>query len=126
MTIEDGSEQEIKPISNVEDGNNVDFTDTIGNIRGILGRAHAVSSEIESAFQRALDNFEVHAARIPETQIRQAPNLDTVVIVGALMFLAQEGGREAIVRAKDAFAKYFPDVDYRVWLKLQKAAKKKD
>lgn len=91
-------------------------------VRAKIARAQSVDDTLRGLFLNALSSVERHLDDIERKETERAPNGTSVIILAALMFLAAEhGGRKAVVRAKDAFAKYFPDVNRDVWLGVQKA-----
>ena|SRR3989344_782568 len=91
-------------------------------IRQTVSRVQA-DDTLREKFLKALESTEQNLTDVSLDQIRKAPNDKSAVVLGALMFLAAEhGGSKTVVKAKDAFAKHFPEVSRDVWLGVQKAA----
>ena len=91
-------------------------------VQQTIARAR-VQESLRNDFLKALDSVQARLPELEAKEMHQAPNAESVIILSALMFLAADhGGRKAVVRTKDAFAKYFPEVEREVWLGVQKAA----
>ena len=91
-------------------------------VRQTIARAQ-VQESLQNDFLKALDSVQAQLPELEAKETHQAPNAESVIILSALMFLAADhGGRKAVVRAKDAFAQYFGEVNRDVWLGVQKAA----
>src|SRR3989344_7752235 len=121
--MEDGLKKRLQ-IERIENPNpSHRLGEDLEEVRQRVARVQEVDSALQDDFLHSLDKVKGHIGELEAKDTSRSPNGESVVILAALMFLAAEhGGRKTIIRAKDAFAKYFPNVDRSVWLGVQKAA----
>ncbi len=120
---EDGLEKQSGRLVRMEqEAHRPPLCESLEEVRATIARAQ-VDESLQDIFLNSLNSVETHLGEIEANDIERAPNGESVIVLAALVFLAAEhGGRKTVVRVKDAFAKYFPKVEYDVWLGVQKAA----